>query len=169
MSDADSTLLNSFFLTLDRILNDDAIIPNLTSDMKPGKVVISGGEPVMIAEDGSPKPLNPLPGQNEIPKNPRWSIGSLSQHFSSGNGEVQLPGNISEWVSMAYVKSLQSYAVKDYLSDPNVGAHKSDEYRIHLYGSDFFSRTDDDSNAFDFNFNKKLYHQRHFFHFQEYF
>jgi hypothetical protein len=158
MSDADSTLLNSFFLTLDRILNDDAIIPNLTSDMKlaPGKVVISGGEPVMIAEDGSPKPLNPLPGQNEIPKNPRWSIGSLSQHFSSGNGEVQLPGNISEWVNMAYVKSLQSYAVKDYLSDPNVGAHKNDEYRIHLYGSDFFSRTDDDSNAFDFNFNKKL-------------
>ena len=162
-----SALLNAFFFRADTILNTNKTIPdyNPRQSYEKGAVVILNGDPVIIACDidpggiaGNYDSLNKITAGyiNVPPASPFWSTESLSLHFFNGNGKVKVVGDSSVTVDTQYIRDQLQYTVKDYLADPDVNAHKNDDFRIHVYGSGFLLNADDSPDAFDFNFPKKL-------------
>jgi hypothetical protein len=132
---------------------------NVNYSYSKGAIVIVDRQFAMIDENKKPKLLKDFLGDkyvNKIPDKPQWSIGTLTNYCFDGNGEVQVIQDSSNLVNIEHIVVNQDKMMKDYLSDPDVGAHKNDDFHIHVYGSEFFGRTDEDIGAFNFNFPKKL-------------
>jgi hypothetical protein len=167
-STSSSVLLNSFLYDFEYLIftcPDNLVLYDPTKSYKKNSVVLFREVPVIILEniapggliDGKYASLNERQNfLNMTPKQPYWSTASLSAYFSATNNGFFLPSNTQDLANIKYIQTNLSFIIADYLGDPNVAAHASDQYHIHFYDQSFLTDPTDSLYAFKFNFPKRL-------------
>jgi hypothetical protein len=166
---SDSVLFNSFLYDLEYLLfnyNFNLPIYDRTKSYKKNAIVLLfESTPIIISEDIGPDglvngkyiPLNEKRNfLNATPMQPYWSTASLKAYFENQKNGFFLPSDPQNLVNIKYIRENLSFMVKDYLNDSDVGSHARDPYHIHVYDQSFLTDPKDATDAFNFNFPKRL-------------